>query len=113
MVCLESWIGYLNELLERVPVGQLIGMEQTNSEELTACVKDALLSYNANLKKLAECIRCEGDLAALLEATDYPALPLSDCLIYRYDYGDDWRAGFTGYAELPGECDPLSGRDQR
>lgn len=104
MEAMKSYfIGGMNELLERVPVGQLIGMEQTNSEELTACVKDALLSYNANLKKLAECIRCEGDLAALLEATDYPALPLSDCLIYRYDYGDDWTVKIRVVGEAEGE----------
>lgn len=97
------FIGGMNELLERVPVGQLIGMEQTNSEELTACVKDALLSYNANLKKLAEGIQRKADLGALLEATDYPVLPLSDCLIYRYDYGDDWTVKISIVGEAEGE----------
>lgn len=104
MEAMKSYfIGGMDALLERVPVGQLIGMEQTNSEELTACVKDALLSYNANLKKLAECIRCKGNLAALLEATDYPAVPLSDCLIYRYDYGDDWTVKISVVGEVEGE----------
>ena len=104
MEAMKSYfIGGMDALLERVPVGQLIGMEQTNSEELTACVKDALLSYNANLKKLEECIRCKGDLAALLEATDYPVLPLSDCLIYRYDYGDDWTVKISVVGEAEGE----------
>ena len=104
MEAMKSYfIGGMNELLERVPVGQLIGMEQTNSEELTACVKDALLSYNANLKKLAEGIQRKADLGALLEATDYPVLPLSDCLIYRYDYGDDWTVKISVVGEVEGE----------
>lgn len=97
------FIGGMDALLERIPVGQLISMEQTNSKELTACVKDALLSYNANLKKLAEGIHRKADLGALLEATDYPVVPLSDYLIYRYDYGDDWTVKISVVGKAEGE----------
>lgn len=82
----------MNELLERIPVGQLIGLKQTNSEELTALIRSSLQSFDANLKELSDCNERKDDEAreALVRKTDYPVVPLSDCLIYRYDYGDDW-----------------------
>ena len=95
----------MNELLERIPVGQLIGLEQTNSEELTALLRSSLQSFDENLKELSACNERRDDeaRAALVRKTDYPVLPLSDCLLYRYDYGDDWTVKITVVEEVEGE----------
>lgn len=59
---------------------------------LTALIRSSLQSFDANLKELSDCNERKDDEAreALVRKTDYPVVPLSDCLIYRYDYGDDW-----------------------
>ena len=95
----------MNELLERIPVGQLIGLEQTNSEELTALVRSTLKGFDENLKELSACNERKDDeaRAALVRKTDYPVLPLSDSLIYRYDYGDDWTVKISVVGEAAGE----------
>lgn len=95
----------MNELLERIPVGQLIGLKQTNSEELTVLIRSSLQSFDANLKELSDCNERKDDeaRAALVRKTDYPVLPLSDCLIYRYDYGDDWTVKISVVGEAAGE----------
>ena len=82
----------MDELLERIPVGQLIGLELADSEELIELVISTAKNFDANLKELDDCLGRKDDKArwGLIQKTDLPVLPLSDTLIYRYDYGDDW-----------------------
>lgn len=95
----------MDELLERIPVGQLIGLELADSEDLIELVISTAKNFDANLKELDDCLGSKDDKArwGLIQKTDLPVLPLSDTLIYRYDYGDDWTVTITVVEEVEGE----------
>ena len=95
----------MDELLERIPVGQLIGLELADSEDLIELVISTAKNFDANLKEIDDCLGSEDDKArwGLIQKTDLPVLPLSDTLIYRYDYGDDWTVKITVVEEVEGE----------
>lgn len=95
----------MDELLERIPVGQLIGLELADSEDLIELVISTAKNFDANLKELDDCLGSKDDKArwGLIQKTDLPVLPLSDTLIYRYDYGDDWTVKITVVEEVEGE----------
>lgn len=95
----------MDELLERIPVGQLIGLELADSEDLIELVISTAKNFDANLKELDDWLGSKDDKARweLIQKTDLPVLPLSDTLIYRYDYGDDWTVKITVVEEVEGE----------
>lgn len=95
----------MNELLERIPVGQLIGLELADSEDLIELMISTAKNFDADLKELDDCLGSKDDKARweLIQKTDLPVLPLSDTLIYRYDYGDDWTVKITVVEGVEGE----------
>ena len=95
----------MDELLERIPVEQLIGLELADSEDLIELVISTAKNFDADLKELDDCLGSKNDKARweLIQKTDLPVLPLSDTLIYRYDYGDDWTVKITVVEEVEGE----------
>lgn len=53
----------MDELLERIPVGQLIGLELADSEDLIELVISTAKNFDANLKELDDCLGSKDDKA--------------------------------------------------
>ena len=53
----------MDELLERIPVGQLIGLELADSEDLIELVISTAKNFDANLKEIDDCLGSEDDKA--------------------------------------------------
>ena len=83
----------------------MIGLELADSEDLIELVISTAKNVDANLKEIDDCLGSEDDNARweFIQKTDLPVLPLSDTLIYRYDYGDNWIVKITVVEEVKGE----------
>lgn len=77
--------GGLKELLERLKITEVLG-ERSDQNQLDALVADANKRFKENDTKDYS----EFDYFEEMNSLDGTALPLTDELIYEYDYGDGW-----------------------
>lgn len=89
------------ELLERLPLVEVLGIKDSTYKNITR-VKEDLLSQldKINVSDMIQehvnkSFRSMGEEQEILNAYNRPVLPVTDKLLYNYDYGDNWKVLIT------------------
>ena len=90
-----------DELLERLSIGEVLA---TSADEAWKFKTEKLIhdmneSFSDNYKKI-RMLSDDYDIERFYNETDPKAIPLSDKLIYSYDYGDNWKVEITCFDEF-------------
>lgn len=103
--------GSLYELIERAPISNYLCLKpkDDNYNKNNQIVENADKQLDANLDELNRLLSIKdnyADINELFKKTDMDALPLSNELVYKYDYGDGWIIKITCIEEYT--CDKES-----
>lgn len=93
----------MDELLERLPVEQVLAVEVSDdwAEQVDEIVDELSDSFAKRYSEMQEIIRetkeeyLKSKLKKFYKETDPVVKPLSDVLLYSYDYGDGWEVEIT------------------
>ena len=85
-----------DELLERLTIGEVLAVSADEKWKIKTekLIHDMNSSFSDNYKK-TRALSNDFEIKQLYSETDPKAVPLSDRLIYSYDYGDGWQIEIT------------------
>lgn len=90
-----------DELLERLTIGEVLASSVDEAWELKTekLIHEMNGSFSDNYKKIRT-MKNDYDIESFYRKTNPKVVPLSDRLIYSYDYGDGWQIEITCVDEL-------------
>lgn len=85
-----------DELLERLPIGQVVATSSDSAWEFKTkkLIHDMNDAFAENYKKI-RALKNDYEIEEFYKKTNPKVVPLSDRLIYSYDYGDGWQIEIT------------------
>ena len=86
----------MDELLERLPIGEVLATSADEAWKFKTekLIHDANSSFSDNYKKMRTLVD-DYEIERFYKQTNPKVIPLSDRLIYSYDYGDNWQIEIT------------------